>query len=222
MRENQKKTNSVSFTGITVLIGALGVLLAIVSTGCGSKKYSSELADDVFVPSSASGSGGGSGSGNNNTGIPPMQTLVYLTGYDDEQTIVVPTRNILRVKFRPEQATEFVGGTGYTPVYSQLAVKIGVENYEEFTPLLYNGLGSTQQTSAAIDFSSVFTPTCPVGSTTCVEQVTIRIKQPNYDYWCYNFPYHTNCTSTPGYSTVYSTHTVVGTIFIQTDFTGSI
>ncbi|MBI4926103.1 MAG: hypothetical protein HY843_09280 [Bdellovibrio sp.] len=147
---------------------------------------------------------------------PPLISAPILkVGHDDPFTYDVRVNKVLKVKFTPGQADRKIANTGYTANYSMLAVFISVGTNEIATPLLNNGLTDTQETSEVMDFSSSFTKTCPDSTPSCRQTVTISVKKPNYDYWCFNFGMY--CSHTH----VWPTHPWNGKILIQTDDTKS-
>jgi hypothetical protein len=147
------------------------------------------------------------------TGSPPLSLTVRKIGYDSPYTVPVQARRVLRIKFTPGLPNETVQGTGFTPQYSQLGVFISVGTQELPTPLLHNGLLGEQESSPIMDFSNAIPNTCPANEPTCRVTVTVTLRKPNYDYWCFN--YGAYCSHTR----VWETHPWNGELKIETDDT---
>lgn len=151
---------------------------------------------------------------------PPLNLPIRKTGYDSPFSVQVRAKRILRIKFTPGIPDETIVGTGFTPQYSQLAVYISVGNQEQSTPLLNNGLANAStslpaeaESSPIMDFSSVIPQECPSNEQDCRVDVTITVRKPNYDYWCFNYGLY--CTHTR----VWETHPWNGRLDVQTDDT---
>lgn len=150
----------------------------------------------------------------NNT--PPLSLTVRKVGYDSPYTIQVPVRRTLKIKFTPGIPNETVQGSGFTAQYSQLGVFISVGTQEQSTPLLRNGLLGEQESSPVLDFSGSIPQTCPESDPACRVSVTITVRKPNYDYWCFN--YGAYCS----YTRVWETHPWNGELKVETDDTQSL
>jgi hypothetical protein len=163
-----------------------------------------------------------------NAGIPPLEFSVHNIGYTAITYFHISTNHTLKVAFRADPQQGKVAGTNFTPTYTGLGVYLGVGSVSHPTPLLYNGAnGGEAQTSAPVDLSGAFTKTCAQTDTACRQSVTIKVTQPNYDFYCVNFPggfvngdgsFVYPCNP-PGYTHVYKTHPWYGTLFVYTDDT---
>lgn len=150
------------------------------------------------------------------TGIAPYIYHVGTIGYNSV-TVQVNTRTILNVEFTPGVQNQDIPGTGATANYSKLGVYISVGNNTQATPMLSNAYnGATAQTSPVLNFASGFTPTCAASDTSCEQQVTVTVGQPNNDYYCLNFGEYCPWTH------VVSNQPWNGTLTIQTDDTNSL
>lgn len=221
----------------------LGAILAATLTGAGCQISGRDLGktgngntsivhlSNTQVPSNGtSGSGSGSSSGSGSTsqdGAPLYEFDISAVGYTSK-TVKVKTKDVLRVRFMPGTQNSTVAGSGFAPQYSRLGVYLTVGSNSQQSGLLSNGLAASQQTSNILDFSYAFTKICPSSDEDCRQEVNIKIERPNYDYWCYNYPwgytgsdgkYYYPCAT--GYSKVYETHPWNGKVLVETNDTVS-
>jgi hypothetical protein len=143
---------------------------------------------------------------------PTFLYSIHGTGYDTH-TIRVYVNRVLKIRFTPGQQDSTIAGTGFSPVYSKLAVYITVGSTSQPTPLLSNGVASEAQQSLAMDFSNAFSHACSASDTSCRQAIDVTIEKPNYDYWCFNFGMY--CSHTH----VQDNHPWNGTVEIATDDT---
>jgi hypothetical protein len=148
-------------------------------------------------------------------GVAPLKFRVGTVGYNSV-TITVSTHSTLKVKFTPGTQDQTVSGSDLSPQYSGLGVYISAGDGTQATPFLYNGLYGGKAESATIDFSDNITTGCPSTDKNCRANVTITVKQPNYNYWCL-----TNGYGCP-WSHVDAKHPWHGTLTVQTDDTDGV
>jgi hypothetical protein len=199
------------------------IVLLTLGAGCGSQNLAGLKTQTGY----AGGGGGGVATGTTttttdgsstptNTGVAPYTFPINGTGYSSI-SISVSTSQILKVKFAPGRQNRTIQNTGYTPQYSALGVFIKVGGDTQATALLNNGYYAAAESSTALDFSASFTKNCAASNTTCRQQVTITVLQPNDDDACINLGY-TYCP----YAHVPDGHPWNGTLTVQTDDTNSI
>jgi hypothetical protein len=151
-------------------------------------------------------------------GSSPAYTFdVESIGYTNVVTFKVQANKVLRVQFIPDIQNRNVEGTGFSPIYSHLAVFLAADpgglSDKHPTTLLSNGLVIEREASAVIDLTKDFTHTCAADNLDCRQEVTVTVKKPNYNYWCYNWNLY--CA----YTRVYPKHPWRGQLIVETDDT---
>ncbi len=216
-----------------------GLLLMVMSSGCGPSPREITLQDPTLLnptPSASSqpqmttqstpfqattssntstmSSSSSAATAETRKGIPALNFKVRAVGYN-ATSVTVRAGRVLRVIFVPGMQDRAVANTGFYPQYSKLGVYIGIGTSLQATPLLDNGLRSgNMQGSQVIDLSSQISSSCVGSDTTCRSEVTITVTKPNTDYSCLNFG-GAYCP----YQRMYPTHPWNGTLYIQTDDT---
>jgi hypothetical protein len=201
-----------------MLLSPTLILLTAIGSGCGSpypvnrQSSSTSTTSEPYSQSSTPVSVGASSPGVG--GQAPFQVKIQGNGYDSH-SVTVTTGNTLKVAFIPGKQNSEANGVFYP--YSMLAVYVGVGTNLQPTQLLYNGYyGQSAQESSVIDLSGAFASKCNSGDTSCRQQVTVIVAQPNDDDSCLNTGL--GCP----YSHVPSGHPWNGTLIIETDDTSPI
>lgn len=166
---------------------------------------------EASYPAPAGNAGESSGSTSKTKTKAPESFRVGAVGYTST-TVTVKALKTLKVKFTPGIQDQAIEDTQNYPHYSGLGVFITVGTKTQSTPLLYNGLWGGSPQSTIIDFSSAL----PEIDGTSPQSITIKISQPNSDYWCISFG--TGCP----WSHVSDSHPWHGTLTVQTDDTDSL
>jgi hypothetical protein len=216
-------------TGKTQLTIACAIGLILSQMGCagsymtyapkssqGKKTYysSGDTYDNVEVEDGSNDSSAEDEDDSGGGSDPTISFEVRGVGYVSK-SFTVKANQKLRLRFSPGRQDRKVSGTGFTPIYAQLGVYIKVGTDEQPTALLSNGLMREATSTPVMDFSGSFTKTCG-SNTACRQNVTITVKKPNYDYWCYNYGLY--CA----YTHVHDTHPWVGYLEVETDDTVAI
>ena len=170
---------------------------------------------------------GGSDTGSDDTVYedpkdPPLLFEITGVGYDGsaaEMSVVVRTKDVLKVRFQPGINSERVEDSGFVPQYSKLFVHISLgDGYdaEKATPLRPNGVFEAAQASPKLDFSAYIDSNAGPADADGYRDVVINVRKANNNYWCYNYGMY--CTHTH----VHHTHPWNGTLIVETDDTQEI